>query len=528
MARTEPASRVRAETEGLPLDVDEKLMQRGVEACIRTVAGAGMMGFGNVAALAPWPLMCLASCTAPVPQPLVSADVASTVAARATAPGELIEAALALHQQPPLGLRLPTTLDPRRDADRDVFWHAHAMAFDSTVRAARRVWRASRAGIDASGQPGPVALGYRLDDVDDPSRLQDVSATVDLLGLIGLGTSPAERRVVRRLADVAVGRLDEAVWRAVFAVDAARVGLAAATRRNAALAELFTEAQRDFRRIELLHQRGHLGRGLLGRAQAILAGLSRLLSSHAATTAKAREALALAAGLPPEAPALAAATTALTALDEALTDAGEQAADRQPHRQPHDPAPVPTATTLLDRLPRLRALRRDYALDEARLRHAAASAWPQLRVGPSFKILADEFLPGGVVSLSLPWPSAVAARINRAAEQRAATREAIEDALAATQNAATARRHELVLARRHRLRDVAPLTQGSARAWRAARARLSVHDSVDVLDAWFDAVGLRTRGVLAGLDAAERELLADLAYRQSAGLSPGLDSEVQR
>ena len=67
-----------------------------------------------------------------------------------------------------------------------------------------------------------------------------------------------------------------------------------------------------------------------------------------------------------------------------------------------------------------------------------------------------------------------------------------------------------------------------ARAWRGARARLSVDESAGAIDTWVDALVLRSRGVLAEVDALEQVRLVDLEFREAAGLHPGLETEDDR
>ena len=146
------------------------------------------------------------------------------------------------------------------------------------------------------------------------------------------------------------------------------------------------------------------------------------------------------------------------------------------------------------------------------------------RIGPRIRFDPDETLYGGIVSLDLPWPGAVSREIDASGEERAAAREAVEDALATAMVAANASRRELELAQEHLARDVVPQEQGSATAWRSARANIWVREGPDVVDTWVDALQLRVRGVLARLDALERARLADLSYREAAGLPPGLST----
>lgn len=442
----------------------------------------------------------------PPPQPLQPDQLVAEVEGRAEPSLKILQAALDLHAAPPLGLVLPKQLDLARDAASDWFWHVHAIAFEPTVRATRRAWRSARSQVGFVGQPGPVRVGYKPEDIGPGASQHELDVTVDLLSLLGIGTQPAEKKAAARLAGLGLGQLEQTVWRAVFAVDRSRVQLATASRREAAVADLLDEARKDLRRLELLHHRDRLGDGPFGRAQAVVADLATTHSELAAAIVVARAALARASGLPPDAPALNGIGAAhLLGLEDRPGEA-TQAKPRQ----------------LLDVLPSLRRAHLAYALAEARLRAAVSEWWPSLRIGPRWKFLPDDILHGGVLALDLPWPGAVSAGIEAAVEARTAAREAVEDALAAAMVAADSRRQELVLAREHLARDIAPREQGSASAWRSARARLWVREGPDIVENWLDALELRAGGLLARLDAIERVRLAELAYREATGRTPGL------
>jgi hypothetical protein len=305
--------------------------------------------------------------------------------------------------------------------------------------------------------------------------------------------------------------LEQAVWSALFTVDRARVRLESARRREVLLAGLEAEAGAGLHRLERLASRGRISEGVLARAQGLLAALQTERTLRAVESARARTALAQGAGLPPEAPALDAA---------GLFAPGLQTL-------PERPAPGPGV--LLDAVPALRAARLAYALAEARLRETASEAWPGLRLGPDLNVIKpDGFLAGGVLALDLPWPGAVAARVAGDLELREGARESVEDALAAVLAAVEGAWRERRLARDRLERESADLDALSAATWRAARARLSVSEEEGAIEAWMDALQLRSRGTLAVADALERWLIADLDCREAAGLPPGLDAEVDR
>jgi outer membrane protein TolC len=455
-------------------------------------------------------LLLFTSCATPPAKPLETGKLVDDVAGRAAADPKLVLAALALHDAATLGLSLPERWDPAQDAARDVFWHAHAIAFEPSVQASRRAWRAARHDADAAGHPDRTVVSYRLEDTGEPDRQNDIVSTLDLLGLLGIGPKAAERDVAARATGVALGQLEQDIWDAVFSVDRARVSLAASKRREARLASFAAEAATDIHRLETLYTRGRLSEGLIGRARAVHATFLARFHQHTAATARAREALAHASGLPPHALALDSIGAAMLWV------------------HPTDPAPAPLAARLLDTVPALRAARLRYALAEAHLRAAAAAWWPSLRVGPHLKVRPDELLTGGILALDLPWPGKVSAQIEAAVERRERAREAVEGVLARTLASVSARRKELVIARTHYATHALTLASETAEAWRGARARLSVEDSGGAVDAWVDALTLRSRGVLAEVDALERVRLLELEFREAAGLRPGLDTEDDR
>lgn len=451
-------------------------------------------------------LLAATSCAGPQPEPLRADRLARTVEERADVSLDVLVQALELHGAPPLGLQLNGPIDPADDA----YWHAHAIAFDPTVRQSRRRWLASLRDEGAAGAPGRANLTYWMQDVTEPDRQNDLRASVDLLGLLGLGPRAAEREVAARVTGLAHGRLEQSVWRAVFAVDAARVRLAAAIRRERRLNQLADEARASLNRLELLGERGRIPMALVGRVRAALAAFESQRHSLATATVRAREALAAAAGLPPHARGLGAA-------GESVLDAFVDL-----------PTAVPDAAALFDAVPAIRARRLGYALAEARLRAASARWWPGLRVGTHLRLLPDQTITGGVLALDLPWPPAVAAQIEAAVERRTMAREVLEDTLVRATTAAAARHAELLIAREHRDHHAKIILAESAAAWRATTAQLSVREDVEAIDMWLDALNLRARGLLDEVNATENVLIRDLAFREAAGGRPGLEAEDER
>ncbi len=445
----------------------------------------------------------LTCCASADSRPLDSRAVVETVTARSAVEPAVLQAAIDSYDLEPLGLDRDALMAGLDDPRSDAYWHARALAWGAGVRPAFGEWRAALARARGAGSPDGVRIGYGIDDFDDSSLENQVSATIDVIRLLGLGPADAEEDAAKSRVALTLGHLEETLWQAVFAVDRARVRLDAARRREQTIAHLLAAARKDGRRIELLAARGRVAPGLVGRVEAVLARLERERTEMAAAAVRAEAVLAQAAGLVPGALALSA-SPAPDAMPGCPT-----VGDVQPEE-------------LLDRVPALRSARQAYALEEARVRVACASWWPGLRVGPRVKIRPDDFLTGGIVSLDLPWPSAVRAEVDAAKERRTAAREALEDALASTWADVDGYRREAMLAQEIERRDVEPMAQGSARAWRGARARLSVLEGLDALELWLDALQLRANGAVAAIDARERTWLATLRFRESAGRTPGL------
>ncbi len=446
------------------------------------------------------------SCATPPARPLDPGKLVIDVAGRSSTSPDILLAALALHDAPPLGLTLPDRWNPRQDTTKDVFWHAHAIAFEPTVQASRRRWRAARKDAAARGLPDRANLSFGAVD-GDPEPQGEIVSTMDLLGLLGIGPKAAERNVAIQMTDLALGQLEQNIWAAAFDVDRARVRLAASRRRDAELAILAAAAKNDLRRMELLYARGYISNGLIGRARAIHATFETQRHHRAIATVRAHEALALASGLPPQAPALDTIGDAMLELLPAM------------------PAPSPEASHLLETLPELRASLLAYALAEANLRAAVSAWWPNLRIGPQLKIQSDEFLAGGIMALDLPWPGTISARIDAAVERREQFQEAVESTLAKALASVTARRKELVIVLDHYKNHAQVLGSQSEQAWRAARARILIEESAEAIDLWVDAFRLRSQGVLSEINAMEQVRLGDLSFREAAGLRPGLDQE---
>lgn len=446
-------------------------------------------------------LSSLGACRAPEAAPLAAHELARAVSVRDASPTELGRA-LELAGLLPLALPAPTD-GWDRDPERAEFWHACAWAWSPATRAARRRLEAARARADSAGRPGPIGGTLEVRDLGDLDANSRLMLTFDLIGLLGLGPAAAARELADAETRAALSALEEAMWTARFDVDAARVRLAAARAALDRLDALSREARDAEARIEILERSGRLSRGALASAHLALQRLAERRERIALDEARAREELALAAGLAPAAAALdAPGPDMLAAWPAPRSDAAE-----------------PTAAELLERVPRLRGLLLDYAIAEARLRDAAAQRWPSLALGPHLFWGASEFLLGAVVAAGLPWPTSLDGEIDAARVEREAARERVEDGLLAVQAGRLAARDRLAAARGLLDRGAGPAAQASARLWTAARARFAVDPTG--LTAWAHALSEHAQG-LHGLELARADLaLAGLELERATG--PGLD-----
>lgn len=445
--------------------------------------------------LGPVLLFALAGSGCASPAPLDPPELARAVAARATDPATLSRA-LDLAGLLPLDLEMPRPSDD--DPDGASFWHARAWAWAREPATARHRYLALLEARDAAGQPGPLRLGAEALDLAGAGWQADVRQTFDLLGVLGLGRSAAAWRLADARARRALGEVEQALWRARFAVDRARVRVAAARARRATLGPLLAEVGTGNRRIAILAQRGWIPEGPVHTARAMTERLRRRLTIESAVLADALAQLSAAAGVPP-------GTAALAQVSPATLDRFAPAAPL---------VPAPSATELLTTHPDLRVRLLEYAVAEARVRRAAAEAWPEIGLGPRLRIEPDVLL-GGVLGISLPWPGTVASRVRQALAQRDAERVRAEDALVRAQ-AAVARTRARLLAARRTLEEHGPaIESGTRSAWRAARARFGV--DAGTLPAWNDSLERRIDGAVAAIDAREQAILALIDYLEAVG-----------
>jgi outer membrane protein TolC len=446
------------------------------------------------------------ACRAPEAAPLDAGSLARSVGARSAA-SEQLAAALELAGLRPLSLAPPPP-EVLSDPEAREFWHTCAWVFAPAMRAARRRVEAARAAAGSAGRSGPIEGMLEVEDLGDPAAFTRVFVTFDLIGLLGLGPAASARALADAETRAALGQLEEAMWSTRYAVDAARARLTVLRAAQEQLRSLSQEAEADSARMAILERHGRLAAEALAAARLATSGLDRRLAQLALEEAQAREGLALAAGLAPDAPALAASGEHDLAL---LLDMPTSAA--------------PTAEELLARLPGLRSAFLDYAIAEARLRDEAAQRWPGLRLGPQLLWSEPDFFAGAVLGSDVPWPGALDGRIVAASVEREAARERVEDALLAAELRRAAAEERRAAADALLARGARPAVDASARLWSAARASFAVEPAA-LMD-WATALGMRAEAVETHARARAELALATLEREQAIGPGPEIPRLVR-
>jgi outer membrane protein TolC len=152
--------------------------------------------------------------------------------------------------------------------------------------------------------------------------------------------------------------------------------------------------------------------------------------------------------------------------------------------------------------PDLRLRRLELAVSEARLRALAARAWPGLRLGPHLGFPsggADPLRVGGLVSLSLPFPSSYAGRLEAAAARRDRALERYSETLLGLRTRERAADERSSLARERREVHATQVERATAGAWTATRAAFRV-GRAELVD-WIDALERRKATLNVVLEA---------------------------
>ena len=296
--------------------------------------------------------------------------------------------------------------------DQSGYWYLKAAAWAPGVRASRRELAAARGEEQSAGAPGPVAVQVIDQDFSGDSDLVNALAAFDLLGLLGIGPSGAQRGVAEARVEAARASLENAVWLAWLEAERALVQWRASARRMDRLAELDASAALDIERIRILASTGRIGESPTEAADGAAAELERSLSLAVDQASSARARLAAVVGADPDKDLSggAPATPAPTALGAASPGLWF---DDVEHMRSH---------------PSLRMAQRIFDLRESQVREAASRAWPGVSLGPRLGFV-DPTQVGGVLRITVPFPSSWQGLLTAAIERRDAAVEAYEDQL---------------------------------------------------------------------------------------------------
>ncbi|MDC3307357.1 hypothetical protein OAV47_00830 [bacterium] len=409
---------------------------------------------------------------------------------------------------PPLELSLATDLpgsllaSPGPEAcarpDQSGYWYLRAAAWAPKVRAARRELAAARGEQQSAGAPAPVGIQVIDQDFSGDSDLVNALAAFDLIGLLGLGPSGADEAVAEAQVEAARAALEDAAWRAWLDAERALVQWQAAAIRTDRLAQIGQQADRDLQRVQILTREGRIGRTHSEAAEGAAAELTRRLSLAADEASRARAGLAAVVGLDPQRD-LAGAAPVIPA-PEALG--------------PAEPGTWFDLDEHLESHPSLRVAQRTFELRESQVRQAAADAWPGVALGPRLGFL-DPTQIGGVLRITVPFPSSWEGRLAAAIERRDAALAAYEDQLHLLQTA------EIDALTRVRQADSrvegasADVVKSLLGDWEAARAAFRVQRTP--LEQWTGALRRLSMRATWDIDDWERSDLAALDLVASRG-----------
>jgi len=430
-------------------------------------------------------LIPLAACASPAHAPL---DLTSSeVAWLERGDARTLEHALELADVGTTSLPMPDASE-RRDPHLDAYWDACALAWNPDVRVARNQLLALREERRSAGAPRPVTVRAVDHEFGGDADLIEAAVAFDLIGLLGLGPAGA----AAELADVqvvrALAQYEEQLWASRLDIERARIRMAAAQARVARVDALHAEAEQDLVRIGILERNGREAAADAEAARGAIDVLARQSSELGAALAVAENDLARLAGLPPHHEALTPSSNAwlLRYLERAVPSIGG-------------------GTRKVDTHPTLRRARIDFALAEARIRDVAAAAWPGIQFGPhlSFDSMTNI---GGVLGLTLPWPSSWKGRLAAAEVRREGAREAFEDAWLDLEQRDQLALRRLGLARERSLGATRTVDEATQHGWDSARTRYRLQ-RLPLME-WSDALQRRTFAVLLPVDDQESIALA--------------------
>lgn len=446
-------------------------------------------------------LVLIPACASPPEATLDVRDARTAVTADAR--DAALEAQLAAHDIESLQLALPPP-ELRARPDQPGYWFARAVAYAPTVRAALAEWRAARAAIASAGAPEPALLEVDDHSFDGEEPLVELVLMFDVLGHLGIGPSAAERSAANATERLALVQLERAAFEAWLTVERARVALATARARCTAYDALAQELEQDLARFTLLRAHGRIGEAEALAAAATKAEVERRRALAHEGTLAARLALGLAAGLADD-------HAALEAVDAAQLGSFEELAAALPLASASDAE--------LERHPRVRELRRRFDLAEAEVRRAAALAWPMIGLGPQFTRAegfgVDDLAIGGMLQLSLPFPSRWRGALDAAVARRAGIVAAFEDELLALELRAAEAHSRAATIRARADGASSAVADAAAQGWRAARASFRVGRTEPRM--WRDVLGMQLEGSVLAIDEAALLALATLDEIEARG-----------
>ncbi len=304
------------------------------------------------------------------------------------------------------------------------WWRERSVAFHPDVRLARRDLEATMALARGASAPEPIELNLEVANLQAGTE-NDLMATFDLLGLLGLGRSAKAALLAKAEVRAKHAILEEVTWRAIRAVARTLGETEAATERELGLARLLEELRPLMSRARAAASRGWLSKGAMARAEALINEIEGERAMASVDLARRRATLATEAGLPPgETDVFPIARTALTRTDQTAVVPD-----------------IPSTIELLGRMPLLRRLSLEYAVADANVAAVAAENFPNLAIGPRLIIDPMSTLGGLVAESSLPWPTSVDSQVDAAIARRAQAREALEDAVLRAAHNLKARHH---------------------------------------------------------------------------------------
>ncbi|MGD2019105.1 MAG: hypothetical protein PVJ89_13370 [Planctomycetota bacterium] len=404
---------------------------------------------------------------------------------------------------------LPSTLlaDLRPEAcervDQHGYWYVRALTWAPTVRAARRELAAARAAELAAGAPGPVAAQAIQRDLSGDEELLDALAAFDLVGLLGLGPAAAARGAAAAQVGLAQADLEVAAWAAWLDVERALIRWRAAEARGDRLDGLVELASGDLERVRILLDTGRLGTAPATSAESAASELERRRSLARDEGSRARARLSVTTGVDSGA-ALEGAAPRTAALEVTETEGAWFADDAHLSAHPH-----------------LRRARRLFELREQQVREAAARAWPGVSLGPRVGFV-DPTQLGGVLRITLPFPSSWEGLLEASIERRDAAIQAYEDQLHALRTAEQDALTRLALAEERSTGASLEAVTGLMDDWRAARAGFRVQRTP--VQQWTGALRMLVMRATWDIDDRERAELArvDLLAARGPMASPFL------